>query len=80
MMIAQLAEPVSMSVPLKRFPKVISTKLILKFAPIAALALMFAPLRPFIRNNEECVKKEEGGPKGRPLLFWHQNVKAAINL
>jgi len=42
MMIAPLAELALMSALWKLFLKVISTKLILKFVPIAALVLMFA--------------------------------------
>ncbi len=42
MMIALLAEPASMNVLWKLFLKVISTKSILKLAPIVALVPMFA--------------------------------------
>ncbi len=42
MMIAPLAEPASMNALWKLFLKVISTKSILKLAPIVAPALMFA--------------------------------------
>jgi hypothetical protein len=56
-MIAQLAVLVSTNARLKQFLKVISIKLILKYALTVVLALMFAQLRLFIQNKsslKEC--------------------------
>jgi hypothetical protein len=50
-MTAPLAEPVSMNVPLKQYPKVIFTRSTLTNAPIAELAQMYVLLKPYIRLN-----------------------------
>jgi hypothetical protein len=62
MMIAPLAEPASMNARLKLLLKVISTKLILRFAQIVVLVPMFARLKQFTLSNRETnVEKPPDG-------------------
>jgi hypothetical protein len=52
MKIVLLAEPVSMSAPLKLSLKVTSIKLIPKFAQIVALVQMYARLKQFTPHSQ----------------------------
>jgi hypothetical protein len=74
MMIAPLAEPASMNVLWKLLLKVISTKLIPKFAPIVAHAPMFVRLKQFTLNNQEMmyVKPSDGVAFFLPEFFQFQ--------
>jgi hypothetical protein len=58
-MTAQLAAPALMNVPLTRFQKEISIKLIRMFAPIVVHAPMFARLKQFILHRQQCLKMIE---------------------
>ena len=55
-MTAQLAAPALMNVPLTRFLKVISIKLIRMFAQTVVHALMSARLKQFILHKQQCLK------------------------
>ena len=58
MKIAQLAEPASMSAPLKRSLKATSTKSILKSAPTAEHAPMYARWKQSIPSKIRAIRKE----------------------
>lgn len=72
MMIAPLAVLVLMNALLKLFPKATSTKLIPKYAPIVALAPMYARLKQYILSNRDKLLQNAEGAicQIAPLAFY----------
>ena len=71
MRIAQHAELVLTSAPLKLSPRVISTKSIQMFAPIVVHVQMSALLKLYILHNTAFQKIKTGKPATASLfLFW----------
>jgi hypothetical protein len=68
-MTAQLAAPALMNVPLTRFLKVISIKLIRMFALTVVHAPMYARLKQFILHKQQCLKFDLKAPHQRGFFY-----------